>query len=327
MQIALLTTSERSERTSDSGQSWVRGGQLRTYIIMLSKEIINKIRRIQITTSRKVTDVFAGQYQSVFKGVGMEFDEVREYNPGDEIRSIDWNVTARMGHPFVKKFVEERELTIMLLLDVSMSCKFGTVNRVKSDLAAEFCSVMAFSAIKNNDKVGMLAFTGEIEKYIPPRKGIRHVLYVIREALQNEPKGSGTDINNVLEYLNLVTKRKTITFLVSDFIAPDFKKMLSVTNKRHDLIGVTISDPSEIELPNAGIVMMHDAETGEPYVVDTSDKKARNEYRSRSEEIIKKRDELFNSAGIDRIDIRTDMSYVEPLIRFFKTRTRRRARQ
>ena len=293
---------------------------------MIPKEVIRKIRRIQITTSRKVTDVFAGQYQSVFKGVGMEFDEVRQYMPGDEIRSIDWNVTARMGHPYIKKFVEERELTIMILLDVSMSCRFGTVGRIKSDLAAELCSVIAFSAIQNNDRVGMLTFTDLVEKFIPPRKGVRHVLRVIREALHNTPQGTKTDIRNVLERLNRVTTRRTITFVVSDFFASDFKKVLSMTNKRHDVIAVTITDPAELELPETGIVKLHDAETGVPYVIDTSDLEVRDLYKKRAEDMIAQRDELFRSVNVDSIDIRTNESYVDPLIRFFRMRERRLVR-
>ena len=294
---------------------------------MIPKEIIRKIRRIQITTTRKVTDVFAGQYQSVFKGVGMEFDEVREYLPGDEIRSIDWNVTARMGHPYVKKFVEERELTIMILLDVSMSCRFGTTGRVKSELAAELCSVIAFSAIQNNDKVGMLTFTDRVEKFIPPRKGVRHVLRVIREALYNKPAGSGTDVNNALEYLNGVSTRRTITFVVSDFFAPDFKKTLTITNKRHDVIAVTITDPAELELPRAGMLKLHDAETGAPYIIDTSDPGVQDLYKSRAERSTEGRRRLFRSTGVDNIVIRTDQSYVEPLIRFFRMRERRLVRR
>ena len=294
---------------------------------MIPKDIIRKIRRIQITTSRKVTNVFAGQYQSVFKGVGMEFDEVREYLPGDEIRSIDWNVTARMGHPYVKKFVEERELTIMILLDVSMSCRFGTSERAKSELAAEVCSVIALSATQNNDKVGMLTFTDRVEKYIPPRKGIRHVLRVIREALYNAPRGKGTDLNNILEHLNRLTTRRTITFVISDFFAPDFKKTLSITNKRHDVIAVAIADPAEIELPEAGIVKLHDAETGEPCVIDTSGRKARRIYKDNMEISNEERHKLFRSVNVDSIDLRTDRYYVEPLIRFFRMREKRLARR
>jgi uncharacterized protein (DUF58 family) len=294
---------------------------------MIPKEVISKIRRIQITTSRKVTDVFAGQYLSVFKGVGMEFDEVRQYNPGDEIRSIDWNVTARTGQPFIKKFVEERELTIMILLDVSRSCRFGTMGRVKSELAAELCSVIAFSAIKNSDKVGMITFTDGIEKYIPPRKGVRHVLRVTREAIYNTPKGGGTDINSVLEYLNRVTTRQTITFIVSDFYAPDFQKTLSITGKRHDIVAVTITDPAELRLPDAGIVKLHDAETGTPYMIDTADPKTRRVYEERALRMDLERRQIFRSAGVDNINIRTDESYVEPLIRFFRMRERRMRRR
>ena len=190
-----------------------------------------------------VMDVFAGQYQSVFKGKGMEFDEVREYQPGDEIRSIDWNVTARTGHPYIKKFVEERELTVMLILDMSASCFFGTVKQLKMRLAAEICSVLAFSAIKNNDKAGLIIFTDKVEKFIPARKGIRHVLRVIREALYFKPKGKTTNLNAALEYLNKVTTRKTVTFIISDFYSSAFKKMLSAANKRHDIIAITITDP------------------------------------------------------------------------------------
>jgi uncharacterized protein (DUF58 family) len=294
---------------------------------MIPKEVIAKIRKIQITTTRHVTDIFAGKYQSVFKGAGMEFDEVRQYFAGDDIRSIDWNVTARTGQPHVKKFVEERELTIMILLDVSMSCRYGTRERVKSDLAAEICSVIAFSAIQNNDKVGMITFTDRVEKFIPPRKGARHVLRVIRECLYNEPVGKGTDIKNVLENLNNVATRRTVTFVISDFFDEGYTKTLSVTNKRHDVIAVSITDPSEEDLPAAGIVKLHDAETGEPFVVDTSSPAARYLYRKFSRQVMEGRSGVFRSAGVDSIDIRTDRSYIEPLIRFFKKREKRLARR
>ena len=294
---------------------------------MIPKEVIAKIRRIQITTTRHVTDIFAGKYQSVFKGAGMEFDEVRQYFAGDDIRSIDWNVTARTGQPHIKKFVEERELTIMILLDVSMSCRYGTQDRVKSDLAAEICSVIAFSAIQNNDKVGMITFTDTVEKFIPPRKGVRHVLRVIRECLYNEPVGKGTDIKNVLENLNNVATRRTVTFVISDFFDEGYTKTLSVTNKRHDVIAVSITDPSEEDLPAAGMVKMHDAETGEPFVVDTSNPAVRYLYRGSSRQIMEERAGIFTSAGVDNIDIRTDRSYIEPLIRFFRKREKRLARR
>ncbi|MDD3089247.1 MAG: DUF58 domain-containing protein [Candidatus Omnitrophica bacterium] len=294
---------------------------------MIPKDIIRKVRRIQISTSRKVTDVFAGQYKSVFKGVGMEFEEVREYMPGDEIRSIDWNVTARMGHPYVKKFVEERELTIMLVLDASMSSRFGTADRIKSDLAAEFCSVIAFSAIKNSDKVGMITFTDKVERFIPARKGVKHVLRVIREALYSVPEGKGTDINMALEHLNRVMTRRAIVFLISDFISSDFRKMLSVTNKWHDVIAVRVADPSEEDLPDAGVVKLHDAETGELKVVDTSDTSTRASYRKKALKMGEMRNETFKAAKVDSIDIFTDRSYADPLVRFFRMRERRISRR
>lgn len=291
---------------------------------MLPREILNNIRRIHITTSRLATDVFAGQYHSVFKGRGMEFDEVRDYYPGDEIRSIDWNVTARTGIPHVKKFVEERELTVMLVLDMSMSCHFGSVKQLKSQLAAELCSVLAFSAIKNNDKVGFIAFTDRIEKFVPPRKGLRHVLRVVREALYFKPEGRGTDIASAIEYLNRIAKRSTVTFVISDFYAEGFKKPLSIANKRHDIIAVTITDPREIELPNVGMINLEDAETGKNFLVDTSDRSLRDEYKKNSAERTEGRKKLFDSINIDSINIRTDIPYIESLMRFFKMRERRK---
>ena len=285
---------------------------------MIPKEIFKQVRRIQITTSRMVTDVFAGQYQSVFKGRGMEFDEVREYQPGDEIRSIDWNVTARTGRPYVKKFVEERELTVMLLLDMSLSCSFGTVKQLKSKLAAELCSLLAFSAIQNNDRVGLIIFTDRIEKFIPPRKGLSHVLRVIREALYFKTEGSRTNIKATLEYLGKITSRRTVTFIVSDFYDSDFKKALSIANKRHDIITVTITDPLEIELPNIGIVRLDDPETGESYLIDTSSAGLRKNYHKKSLQRFQERKKLFQSISVDSIDIRTDVPYSKKLITFFK---------
>lgn len=295
---------------------------------MIPKEVLKNIRRIQITTSRMVNDVFAGQYQSVFKGKGMEFEEVREYQPGDEIRSIDWNVTARMGHPYVKKFVEERELTVMLVLDMSASCFFGTAKQLKRQLAAEFCSVLAFSAIRNNDRVGFIAFTDRIEKFIPPRKGLRHVLRVIREALYFKPEGKGTDINIALEYLNKVSSRKTITFIVSDFYLPtgfaDFKKMLLASNKRHDVIAVTLTDPWELSLPDMGIISLEDPETRESFMLDTSDSRVCREYLLNAQNGFKERSKFFQSGGVDTIDIRTDIPYSKSLFKFFRAREKRR---
>ncbi|MBL7071390.1 MAG: DUF58 domain-containing protein [Candidatus Omnitrophica bacterium] len=292
---------------------------------MIPKEVLRKIRRIQITTSRMVTDVFAGQYHSIFKGKGMEFDEVREYQPGDDIRSIDWNVTARMGHPFIKKFVEERELTVMLLLDASQSCHFGSVKQLKNQLAAELSSVLAFSAIQNNDRVGLIIFTDRIEKFVPPRKGLRHVLRVIREALYFKPQGKGTDISLALEYLNKVTTRRAIAFVISDFFDEGYKNLLSVSNRRHDIIAVTITDPREVDLPNVGIIKMDDAETGEKVFVDTSDHQLRIRYKENAMKRIRERQKMLRSIAVDNIDIHTDMPYATELIKFFRTRGRRMA--
>lgn len=291
---------------------------------MIPKEIFQNIRRIEITTSRMVTDVFAGQYQSVFKGRGMEFHEVREYLPGDEIRSIDWNVTARMGHPFVKKFVEERELTVMLLLDLSGSSYFGTVNKLKSELAAELCSVLALSANRNNDKVGLIAFTDGIEKYVPPRKGLRHVLRVVREALYFKPKGKGTDIPKAIEFLNRVMKRRAVTFVISDFYSDDFKKPLSISNRRHDVIAITITDPKEIRLPSLGIAKFDDAETGAEFFVDTSDPAIRKKFSENASAKLRERTNVFRSVNVDNIDIKTDTPYSKSLYTFFRMREKRR---
>jgi len=290
---------------------------------MLPKEILKKIRRIEIKTSRMVTDVFAGQYHSVFKGQGMEFEEVREYLPGDEIRSIDWNVTARMGHPFVKKFVEERQLTVMLLMDVSGSNYFGSGAQLKSEVAAELCSVLAFSAIKNNDRVGLLIFSDRIEAFIPPRKGTRHVLRVIREALYARPAGRTTDIQLALEYLNAVQRKKAVCFLLSDFWGCEYSRQLRVANKRHDMIAVTITDPREQELPAGGIVLMEDGETGAPLVVDTGSPAIRAAFQQHSRMRLDERAETLRQAGIDTVDIKTDVPYSAALYRFFRMRERR----
>ncbi len=290
---------------------------------MIPAEVIKNIRRIQIKTSHMVTDVFAGHYQSVFKGRGMEFDAVREYQIGDDIRSIDWNVTARLGHPFIKKFVEERELTVMLLLDRSPSCHFGTINQLKSELAAEICSLLAFSAIKNNDNVGLILFTDGIERFVPPRKGLRHVLRVVREALYHTVKGEGTDISQTIDYLNRITNRRTVSFIISDFYSEDFIKSFSVANKRHDIIAVTITDPVEINLPDVGIIELTDPETGENFLIDTSDSLIRKEYHTKSLNRIEERKNSFRSINIDHIDIRTDIPYLKSLISFFRMRERR----
>src|SRR5574337_129223 len=238
---------------------------------MISKDILKKIQQIEIHTRRLVNEAFVGEYHSVFKGRGMEFEEVREYQPGDEIRTIDWNVTARMGRPFIKRYVEERELTVMLLVDVSASGNFGSIKQLKNEVAIEICSLLAFSAIKNNDKVGLIMFTDKIEKFIPPKKGPTHVLRVIRELLCTEPTGKGTNISVALEYMNKISSRRAITFMVSDFIANDYAHALRIANKKHDVIAITIADPREQELPNVGFIELKDAESGERSEEHTSE--------------------------------------------------------
>jgi uncharacterized protein (DUF58 family) len=290
---------------------------------MLPKEIIRKVRRIEIRTKKLVNDVFSGEYHSIFKGRGMEFEEVREYQPGDDIRIIDWNVTARYGYPFVKKFTEERELTVMLLVDASSSGEFGTAQRMKGDIAAELCSVLAFSAIKNNDKVGMIIFTDKIEKYIAPKKGSSHVLRLIREVLYFKPEHRRTDINCALEFLGRIIKRRCVVFLVSDFLSTDFEKMLSIANKRHDVIAIKIVDPREIELPNVGFIELEDTETGEQMLIDTKDSRVRKSFRDYAIGEQNSLDMTFRSIDLDNIQIVTDRSYVEPLMAFFKARARR----
>lgn len=290
---------------------------------MLPKEILQKIRRIEITTSKLVTDFLSGQYESVFKGRGIEFDEVREYMPGDEIRTIDWNVTARMGRPYVKKYVEERQLTVMILLDASSSSSFGTKKRLKKELAAEISAVLAFAAIQNNDRVGLIIFTDRIEKFVPPRKGPHHVLRVVREALYFKPKGRGTDIASALRYLDNVISRRAVTFVISDFFAKDFKKSLSIANKKHDVVAVTITDPREGELPDAGMIELVDAETDRPFIVDTSSAKVRERYARTARSMSEGRVKIFGSVGVDHIDISTDKSYIEEFIKFFRMRKRR----
>lgn len=290
---------------------------------MIPREIIQRIRRIHITTSRMVTDIFAGHYHSVFKGRGMEFEEVREYQPGDDIRAIDWNVTARSGQPFIKKFVEERELTIMLLLDISRSSYFGTVRRLKRELAAELCSLLAMSAIKNNDRVGLIAFTDRIEKFVPPRKGLSHVLRIIREAIYYQPEGYGTDIAGALEYLSRVTKRSSVTFVISDFYAEDFKMPLSIANKRHDIVALSITDPRELELPDIGLVNLEDAEKGHSFLLDTSSSEIRREYSENALKMFVDRERMLRSINVDHIDIRTDVPYAPELYKFFRMRERR----
>ena len=292
---------------------------------MIPKEILKKVKRIEITTRGLVNEVFSGEYHSVFRGRGMEFAEVREYQIGDDIRNIDWNVSARMGHPFIKVFDEERELTVMLLVDVSSSGNFGTAGQMKSEIAAELCAVLAFSAIKNNDKVGLMIFSNKIEKFIPPRKGKQHVLRVIREILYFKPEDAQTDLNVALEYLSKVIKRRSIVFLISDFLTENYEKSLQVANRKHDIISISIIDPREIELPNIGFIELEDAETGETIMVDTSSSAIRSSFFSETQQDREEREKFFRSIGVDNINIFTDRSYVEPITKFFRMRAKRLA--
>ncbi|MDN3514266.1 MAG: DUF58 domain-containing protein [Candidatus Brocadia sp.] len=290
---------------------------------MISKDILKKIQQIEIHTRRLVNESFIGEYHSVFKGRGMEFDEVREYQPGDEIRTIDWNVTARMGRPFVKRYVEERELTVMLLADVSASGNFGSIKQLKNEVAVDICALLAFSAIKNNDKVGMIMFTDRIEKFIPPKKGTKHVLRVIRELLCSEPAGKGTNISVALEYMNKVSSRRAISFIVSDFIADNYAHALRIANKKHDVIAITIIDPREQELPKVGFIELKDAESGEILLIDTANPLARKEFGVLTARQKQERSRLFRSMGVDEIVINTGRNYVEPVVRFFRIREKR----
>lgn len=296
-----------------------------TFPAMIPSDVLKRIRQIQIRTRHLVADVFAGQYHSVFKGQGMEFQEVREYVPGDDIRAIDWNVTARMGHPFIKKYVEERELTVMLLVDISGSQHFGATAQSKKDLAAELAAVLAFAAIQNNDRVGLLLFSDEVEHYLPPRKGTRHVLRVIRDALYFKPRRKGTRLSEALAFLNRVTSRRCVCFVISDFIDQDFRPALTVAAKRHDLIAVTVGDERERVWPAAGLVEWEDAETGQRLLVDTGDRRVREALAQAQARRAEQRQELFRSSGVDHIGVTAGQPYVQALIRFFRMRERRMA--
>jgi uncharacterized protein (DUF58 family) len=313
---------------------------------MIPREILKKIRQIELRTNRLVSETLAGQYHSVFKGQGMNFEEVREYQPGDEVRSIDWNVTARMNHPFVKKFVEERELTLMLIVDLSGSGLFGSGAQSKRELAAEIASVLAFSAIRNNDKVGLILFTDEVEKFIPPRKGRRHVLRVIREILFYEPQRRGTNLRTALEFLSRVASHRAIAIVLSDFLEPHSVLQLAryhrqgltpshalahtsytalrQANRRHDVVAVHITDRYEMEMPALGLLVLKDAETGEVIEINTNDVRKRNAFARRQVEAQAELVRLFRSARIDSIQLRTDRPYAAELGRFFETREKRR---
>jgi uncharacterized protein (DUF58 family) len=294
------------------------------------RDILRKIRHVELKTRGLVSATFAGQYRSVFKGRGMNFEEVREYAPGDEVRSIDWNVTARFGemhgNAFVKKFTEERELTVLLVVDVSASGRFGGIDLSKRELAAEVASVLAFSAIRNNDKVGLLLFSDHVELYIPPRKGRPHGLRIIREILFFDPKGRGTKPGPALDCLNRVTTRKAVVFLISDFQTDDFSRQLAVTSRRHDLVAIPIVDPHELELPDVGVVTLEDSETGEQICINTSSASTRDAYAHLADKRRAEMEKTLRRHGIDSIELQTDSDYIPALRGFFRTRERRLAR-
>jgi uncharacterized protein (DUF58 family) len=298
-----------------------------------NKAILSRMRRLEIRTRRMVNDSLAGAYHSVFKGRGMNFEEVREYVAGDEVRTIDWNVTARAGRPFVKKFTEERELTIFLLVDISASGNFGSAALSKRDLAAEVASVLAFSAIRNSDKVGLLLYTDRVERYLPPKKGRRHVLRAVRDILYHEPEGTGTDSVRALDVVNHVLHRRAIVFLISDFETPGdqttaraaLRRAMRQTNRRHDLIAVQVEDPHERELPNVGILALEDAETGEVLELDTASTTVRRQFKELALERDRRLTSDFRSEGVDTLQLQTDSPYLAALQRFFKVRERRRA--
>jgi uncharacterized protein (DUF58 family) len=290
---------------------------------MLSKEILQTVKRIEIRTSRLVNEALGGEYHSVFKGRGMEFDEVREYQYGDDVRTIDWNVSARLGHFYVKRYVEERELTVVLLVDLSASKDFGTVRRFKNELAAELAALLAFSAIKNHDRVGALIFTDVVEKFITPKKGRKHVLRVVREILAYQPVHRRTSIETAVRYLNNVLTKKCVIFLISDFIDQGYEKALRVANQRHDLVALAINAPRERELPNAGILQLMDPETQEVIWVDTSLRQVREQYKRLSTAFLDQRNKVFKRNRIDFVDLFTDRPYDVPLVKFFRERAKR----
>ncbi|HEV3204698.1 MAG TPA: DUF58 domain-containing protein [Gemmataceae bacterium] len=294
---------------------------------MLPREIIRQIRRLQLRARRAVEDLLGGEYHSVFKGMGMAFEEVREYQPGDDIRTIDWNVTARMGHPFIKRYIEERELTVILLVDWSSSHQFGSGRQQKREVAAELAAVLAFSAISNNDKVGLIGFTDQVECFVPPRKGTRHVLRLIRDALYFQPAHRGTSIREGLQFLNRIQHRRAIVFLLSDFMDRSFEQMLKRTARRHDLLAIQISDPREENLPAMGYLEMEDAETGERLLLNTRNRGIRERFtemaRLRREELRR----LARAARIDLLEVGTDGDHLDALVQFFRQRERRLKRQ
>jgi uncharacterized protein (DUF58 family) len=292
---------------------------------VLPKDLIRRIRRLEIATRKVVANMLAGQYHSVFKGRGMAFSEVRQYQPGDEIRVIDWNVTARMNDAYVKVFTEERELTVMLVVDASASEDFGSKGRTKSEIAAEIAAQIAFSAIANNDRVGLILFTDRIEKVIPPKKGRKHVLRLVSDILAFRPEGRGTDLVAGLNYVTRVSKRKAVTFLISDFLASGYEQALRVVSRRHDLVPVVVADPLEHAFPRVGIVQMEDPETGERLLVDTSDPEVQGAFKRQVQKTREERSRLFNRLELDHIELKAGEDYAGALVRFFRKRARRLA--
>jgi uncharacterized protein (DUF58 family) len=295
---------------------------------MISPEIIKKIKRIHIKSSRLVNTMMAGQYKSVFRGTGIEFEEVREYTPGDEVKSIDWKVSARLGRPFVKRYREERELIVMLLVDMSASGRFGTTEQLKIDTAAETASILAFNAIRNNDKVGLILFTSEVEKYITPKKGSAHVWRVIKEIFSFEPQYRGTDIESAVRFLGQVSRKKCIAFLISDFITPEsgrrFRQQLRTVARKHELIGICITDPGEFRLPGGGILQVQDLETGARLYLDASHAGTRKLFKARKDASHQKGLQRLKSAEIDYIEIGTDKTVADALVNYFRIREQRR---
>lgn len=292
---------------------------------MLPKDLIRRIRKLEIRTRKAVSDMLAGQYHSVFKGRGMAFSEVRQYQPGDEIRIIDWNVTARMNEAYVKVFTEERELTVMLLVDVSASKEFGSKERTKAEIAAEVAAQIAFSAIANNDRVGLILFSDRVEKVVPPRKGRTHVLRLVSDILTFQPAGKGTNLSAGLTYLTQVAKRKAVTFLVSDFQARDYEKPLRLVGRKHDLVPVVVEDPLEEAFPRLGLVEMEDPETGDRFVVDTSDPRVRGRYARAMQAARDERRKLFKKLELDHVELRAGDDHGKALAQFFRARARRMA--
>ena len=284
------------------------------------KDVISKVRRIEIKARGLSKQVFAGQYHSAFKGKGMSFSEVREYQYGDDVRSVDWNVTARFHHPYIKVFEEERELTVMLLIDVSGSNEFGTQNTFKSDMILELAGVLSFSAIFNNDKVGVILFSDIIEKYIPPKKGRSHILRIISELIKFEPKNFGTDVSVPIKFLTNVQKKKCTAFVISDFQSNDYEEALRIGKRRHDLVAIRLMDKLETELPNVGLIRAHDIETDEVGWIDTSSKQVRDNYKRQWQQFEQKTSDLFRKTGVDEVPLFTHQDYVKPLIKLFKKR-------